>query len=240
MDVAPGIKAGTVWVNCTNRFDAASGFGGYRESGFGREGGREGMWEYLKPAVRERPGGAVVGERAGVWVAGDAMPTREGAPGDGMPARDPAAGRSERQAGPAPRRPGRPHPEALDRRQAAAPRRRLFAHAAGRGRAPVGRSAPRQPQGRAGRGRGRGEGPGAVGRHDRLPARADPVLRGRERSRARRRACRAAEGSGGDDGGGGGRRGGSRGAGALHLCGVGGQARRARALHPLSPTSPSQ
>jgi len=39
-----------VWINCTNVFDAASGFGGYRESGFGREGGREGMWEYLKPA----------------------------------------------------------------------------------------------------------------------------------------------------------------------------------------------
>lgn len=52
LDVAPGIKAGTVWVNCTNMFDAASGFGGYRESGFGREGGREGMWEYLKPVSR--------------------------------------------------------------------------------------------------------------------------------------------------------------------------------------------
>src|SRR5881394_1107492 len=49
LDVAPKLKAGVVWVNCTNVFDAASGFGGYRESGFGREGGREGMWEYLKP-----------------------------------------------------------------------------------------------------------------------------------------------------------------------------------------------
>ncbi len=54
LDVAPGIKAGTVWVNCTNMFDAASGFGGYRESGFGREGGREGMWEYLKPVAARR------------------------------------------------------------------------------------------------------------------------------------------------------------------------------------------
>ena len=54
LEVAPAIKAGTVWVNCTNRFDAASGFGGYRESGFGREGGREGMWEYLKPVARTR------------------------------------------------------------------------------------------------------------------------------------------------------------------------------------------
>jgi aldehyde dehydrogenase (NAD+) len=38
-----------VWVNCTNQFDAACGFGGYRESGYGREGGREGMLEYLTP-----------------------------------------------------------------------------------------------------------------------------------------------------------------------------------------------
>src|SRR5690606_39555775 len=50
LDIAPRIKAGTVWVNCTNQFDAASGFGGYRESGFGREGGREGMYESLRPA----------------------------------------------------------------------------------------------------------------------------------------------------------------------------------------------
>src|SRR5882762_6202705 len=48
LDVAPKIKAGVVWINCTNLFDAASGFGGYRESGFGREGGKEGMWEYLR------------------------------------------------------------------------------------------------------------------------------------------------------------------------------------------------
>ncbi len=49
LDVAPQLKAGVVWINSTNLFDAASGFGGYRESGFGREGGREGMYEYLKP-----------------------------------------------------------------------------------------------------------------------------------------------------------------------------------------------
>src|ERR1700744_2941370 len=49
LDIAPKIKAGVVWVNCTNVFDAASGFGGYRESGFGREGGAEGMYEYLAP-----------------------------------------------------------------------------------------------------------------------------------------------------------------------------------------------
>jgi aldehyde dehydrogenase (NAD+) len=48
LDIAPKIKAGVVWINSTNMFDAAAGFGGYRESGFGREGGREGMYEYLK------------------------------------------------------------------------------------------------------------------------------------------------------------------------------------------------
>jgi aldehyde dehydrogenase (NAD+) len=50
LDIAPQLRAGTVWVNSTNLFDAAAGFGGYRESGFGREGGREGMFEYLRPA----------------------------------------------------------------------------------------------------------------------------------------------------------------------------------------------
>jgi aldehyde dehydrogenase (NAD+) len=47
LDVAARIKAGVVWINATNLFDAAAGFGGYRESGFGREGGREGLYEYL-------------------------------------------------------------------------------------------------------------------------------------------------------------------------------------------------
>ncbi len=49
LHVAPQIKAGTVWINSTNLFDAASGFGGYRESGYGREGGLEGLWEYVVP-----------------------------------------------------------------------------------------------------------------------------------------------------------------------------------------------
>jgi aldehyde dehydrogenase (NAD+) len=54
LDIAPKIKAGVVWVNSTNMFDAAAGFGGYRESGFGREGGREGMWEYVKKIETRR------------------------------------------------------------------------------------------------------------------------------------------------------------------------------------------
>ncbi|HLV44601.1 MAG TPA: aldehyde dehydrogenase family protein, partial [Aggregatilineales bacterium] len=55
VEAAQRVKAGSVWVNSTNLFDAASGFGGYRESGFGREGGREGLFEYVRPAWQERP-----------------------------------------------------------------------------------------------------------------------------------------------------------------------------------------
>jgi aldehyde dehydrogenase (NAD+) len=54
LDIAPQIKAGVVWINSTNLFDASAGFGGYRESGFGREGGREGMWAYLRPAYEKK------------------------------------------------------------------------------------------------------------------------------------------------------------------------------------------
>ena len=50
LHVAAQLKAGVVWVNSTNLFDASCGFGGYRESGYGREGGREGLFEYLEPA----------------------------------------------------------------------------------------------------------------------------------------------------------------------------------------------
>jgi aldehyde dehydrogenase (NAD+) len=50
LHIAAQLKAGVVWVNCTNLFDAACGFGGYRESGYGREGGREGLLEYMEPS----------------------------------------------------------------------------------------------------------------------------------------------------------------------------------------------
>ena len=49
LDVAPKLVAGVVWVNATNLFDAAAGFGGVRESGFGREGGWEGLSAYTRP-----------------------------------------------------------------------------------------------------------------------------------------------------------------------------------------------
>jgi aldehyde dehydrogenase (NAD+) len=64
LDVAPQIKAGVVWINTANQFDAACGFGGYRESGFGREGGREGMVEYLTPISEDaRPAAPVAVEK---------------------------------------------------------------------------------------------------------------------------------------------------------------------------------
>jgi aldehyde dehydrogenase (NAD+) len=56
MDVARKVKAGTIWINSTNLFDAAAGFGGYRESGYGREGGREGMYDVLIKAEGAGPG----------------------------------------------------------------------------------------------------------------------------------------------------------------------------------------
>jgi aldehyde dehydrogenase (NAD+) len=49
--MASRLKAGVVWANTFNRFDPASPFGGYRESGFGREGGRHGLAAYLRGAL---------------------------------------------------------------------------------------------------------------------------------------------------------------------------------------------
>jgi aldehyde dehydrogenase (NAD+) len=48
LELAVKLKAGVVWINTTNQLDAACGFGGIRESGFGREGGLEGMLGYLR------------------------------------------------------------------------------------------------------------------------------------------------------------------------------------------------
>ena len=55
LDIAPKLVAGIVWVNGTNLMDAAAGFGGRRESGFGREGGWEGLSAYLRPKGRAKP-----------------------------------------------------------------------------------------------------------------------------------------------------------------------------------------
>ena len=93
LDAASKVKAGSVWVNCTNLFDAASGFGGYRESGFGREGGREGLFEYLRPAWQARPRSefdpSAPTEKLSAWgahiPARPTLPSGDGVNGKKMP-----------------------------------------------------------------------------------------------------------------------------------------------------------
>jgi aldehyde dehydrogenase (NAD+) len=70
LDVAAKVKAGTVWVNSTNLFDAASGFGGYRESGYGREGGKEGLREYVRRSAGILPAKSDAATRPAESVAG--------------------------------------------------------------------------------------------------------------------------------------------------------------------------
>ena len=55
LDIAPKLVAGVVWINATNLFDAAAGFGGVRDSGFGREGGWEGLTAYTRPKTKTKP-----------------------------------------------------------------------------------------------------------------------------------------------------------------------------------------
>jgi aldehyde dehydrogenase (NAD+) len=69
LEAASKLKAGVVWINGTNMFDAAAGFGGYRESGFGREGGREGILEYLGDAWTARKGAAAKPRKLGAAPA---------------------------------------------------------------------------------------------------------------------------------------------------------------------------
>jgi len=54
LETAKHIQAGAVWINCHNMFDAAAGFGGFKQSGYGRDGGKEGLFEYVKPAWQPR------------------------------------------------------------------------------------------------------------------------------------------------------------------------------------------
>lgn len=63
MHIAAQLKAGTVWVNSANTFDASVGFGGYRESGFGREGGPEGLTEYLTRGFGPGPAAPTVSSK---------------------------------------------------------------------------------------------------------------------------------------------------------------------------------
>jgi acyl-CoA reductase-like NAD-dependent aldehyde dehydrogenase len=63
--VADKLRAGVVWANTFNRFDPASPFGGYKESGYGREGGRQGLAAYLQPeSAKVRTAAGVVTGKA--------------------------------------------------------------------------------------------------------------------------------------------------------------------------------
>ena len=120
LHVAAQIKAGVVWVNCTNLFDAACGFGGYRESGYGREGGREGLLEYLEPVwFKNAP---ALPAAAPAPAEADSEETEVAAPGD------------------------RPHREAIHRRQAGAAGFRILHAGAGQGRPVARRSTAGKPE----------------------------------------------------------------------------------------------
>ena len=109
LEVAMQIRAGVIWVNCHNMFDAAAGLcailcailsnysdpsssscrlGGYKESGFGREGGKEGLYSYVRPAwqARPRPSLSAAAKADAAWgkAAAPALPVLPAAlPGGG-------------------------------------------------------------------------------------------------------------------------------------------------------------
>ncbi len=112
-------KPGRSGSTRTNLFDAAAGFGGYRESGFGREGGREGLFEYVRPKWQERPRPGLTAKDAKIAKKNEAVT----APTDCEPAR--AAERSRRNASGLPAH--RPDGEAVHRRGAEATGRQLHA-----------------------------------------------------------------------------------------------------------------
>ncbi|SFR87773.1 aldehyde dehydrogenase (acceptor) [Agromyces sp. CF514] len=80
--VADQLRAGVVWANTFNRFDPASPFGGYKESGYGREGGRHGLAAYLAPtpigaqAAVTRGSSRAAVDAAGAGAAPEAKPRR--------------------------------------------------------------------------------------------------------------------------------------------------------------------
>ena len=161
LHVAPQLKAGVVWINGTNMFDAACGFGGYRESGFGREGGKEGMYEYL---TRKEPLGEAIKLEA--------------------PAQFPAVAENEPGG-------GRPDGKAVYRRQAGASRWQLFVPRARPEGQTGRRGGPRQPQGHPRRRLRCAHGIEGVGRGDRLQPQPGALFPGRESGGANRRIRRA-------------------------------------------------
>ena len=83
LDAAARVKAGVVWINATNLFDAAACFGGFKESGFGREGGRAGLEAYLR-----HPPAAGSASPAVPAVPLSALPAESGPPSRGLPGID--------------------------------------------------------------------------------------------------------------------------------------------------------
>ena len=73
LGMAPKLVAGVVWINGTNMFDAAAGFGGVRESGFGREGGWEGLSAYLRPSGKTKPLARIEAKTGKPDEVGDAL-----------------------------------------------------------------------------------------------------------------------------------------------------------------------
>uniref|UniRef100_A0A2D4PUE5 Aldehyde dehydrogenase domain-containing protein n=1 Tax=Micrurus surinamensis TaxID=129470 RepID=A0A2D4PUE5_MICSU len=55
LEVAHSLQVGTVWINSHNMLDAAAAFGGYKESGHGRNGGKEALYEYVRPIWEIQP-----------------------------------------------------------------------------------------------------------------------------------------------------------------------------------------
>jgi len=89
LHVSAQLKAGVVWVNCTNLFDAACGFGGYRESGYGREGGKEGLLEYMEPSwFKHAPALAAANSPSAAQLAGQIAGETEENPDASNPAID--------------------------------------------------------------------------------------------------------------------------------------------------------
>ncbi len=164
LEVAARIKAGVVWINSTNLFDAASGFGGYRESGFGREGGREGMVEYR---VADAPQGKPYPAKAAPLSA---LP--------GLAPSGESAGALDRTA-----------KLYVGGKQARPDSGYSYAVLDPKGRE-IGLGRPRQPQGRPQRGRGGGQGV-VLGRGDGAQPRAGALLRRREFERPRGRVRQA-------------------------------------------------
>ena len=127
LKMATALRAGVVWANTFNKFDPTSPFGGYKESGYGREGGRHGLEGYLQMSTHRRPQDLQALHRRGVPPFGvgpllrrerRARPLRRER-GAGL-----AQGRPRRRRRRAQGVPGLVRPDGVQPRAGALPRRR--------------------------------------------------------------------------------------------------------------------